>query len=188
MDEKPSIVDTISQYLPLKRSGKEFMACCPFHEDKHPSFSVNEDAGVFYCFGCGVTGDVFDFLQKWSGKTFKEVCDHLGIHGLRQRIIPDDARIAARKIREWSIEFSLLIADRLIKIGTRAHLARNILQEPFADRVLLKIELESLSREWAILETLHEDLADPEQLLSLYEHREALEGLVSDGTTNGAST
>lgn len=178
MDEKPSIVETISQYLPLKRSGKEFMACCPFHEDKHPSFSVSEEAGVFYCFGCGVTGDVFDFLQKWSGKNFKEVCDHLGIHGSTRRIIPDETRIAARKIRDWSIEFSLLVAGRLGEIGAKTQMARDVLAQPFADRALLKCELESLYREWSILETLHEDLVDPEQLLSLYERREELEGLV----------
>ena len=185
--EKPSIADTISQYLDLKRSGKEFKACCPFHEDKHPSFSVNEDAGVFYCFGCGVTGDVFDFLMKWSGKDFKEVCGHLGIHGLRQRIIPDDTRTAARKIALWAREFSLFVADRLIEIGQQAQMARDIMREPFVDVAPVKAELEILAREWAILETLHEDLVDPEQLLSLYEHREMLEGLVDDGATTGTS-
>src|SRR3989304_5198101 len=184
--DKPSIVDTISQYLALKPSGKEWKACCPFHEDKHPSFSVNEESGVFYCFGCGATGDVFDFLMKWSGKDFREVCAHLGIHGLHKRVIPDDTRIAARKIKDWSVEISVRIADRLIEIGARAQMGRDILRESFADVALIKTELEASGREWAILETLHEDLIDPEQLVSLYEQREALEGLI-DGTTIRAS-
>ena len=65
-------------------------------------------------------------------------------------------------------------------------MARDILRESFADVALIKTELEASGREWAILETLHEDLIDPEQLVSLYEQREALEGLI-DGTTIRAS-
>jgi CHC2-type zinc finger protein len=182
--EKPSIVDTIGQYLPLRRSGKEFTACCPFHEDKHPSFSVNEEAGVFYCFGCGATGDVIDFLKKWSGKSYKEICDHLGLHGSAQPIVPDETRIAARKIREWSIRLSLKIAERMIDVGQRTQLARDMMSESRFDPELLKWKLNELFREWTILEILHEDLVDPEELLSLYEQREDLERLVENGCEN----
>ena len=155
------------------------MACCPFHEDKHPSFSVNEEAGVFYCFGCGATGDVFDFVMKWSGKDFKEVCAHMGIHGATRRLVPDETRIAAQKIRAWSVDFSLLVASRLRDIGQDAQLARDMLKLPAADRESLKWKLDELFREWVILECLHEDLVNPEELLSLYEQRETLERLVA---------
>lgn len=184
--DKPSIVDTISQYLPLKPSGKEWKACCPFHEDKHPSFSVNEESGVFYCFGCGAKGDVFDFLMKWSGKDFWEVCRHLGIHGISRRVVPDETRIAAQKIKQWSVDFSNRVACNLRHVGQAARIAHAMLKEPFADRELLSWLLNACCRKWTILESLHEDLANPEYLLELYEQREALEGLM-DGTTIGAS-
>src|SRR3972149_1904219 len=62
--EKPSIIEVLERYLPLRKAGKEYIGACPFHPDKIPSLSVNEDKGVFHCFGCGESGDVFDFLMK----------------------------------------------------------------------------------------------------------------------------
>lgn len=58
------IVSVVSEYVPLKRKGKNFWGCCPFHNEKTPSFSVTPDKGFFYCFGCGAGGNVFNFLMK----------------------------------------------------------------------------------------------------------------------------
>ena len=58
------IVDVISQYVHLKRSGRNFFGLCPFHNEKSPSFSVSPDKQIFHCFGCGVGGNVFTFLTK----------------------------------------------------------------------------------------------------------------------------
>ena len=52
------------QGLQLKKAGKGYQACCPFHEDKTPSFSVDVEKGVYHCFGCGKSGDHFTFLQE----------------------------------------------------------------------------------------------------------------------------
>ncbi len=57
------IVDVISQYVVLKRSGKYFMGLCPFHKEKSPSFSVSPDKQIFYCFGCGVRRKCYSFYQ-----------------------------------------------------------------------------------------------------------------------------
>lgn len=179
--EKPSIVEAIGQYLPLKPNGKEFSGHCPFHEDKHPSLSVNEEAGVFYCFGCGETGDVFDFLMKWSGKSFKEICDHLGIHGMERKIIPDEVRIAAAKIKSWSDEFSQRIAERMRDIGQDGRIAWVARKDGIGDKAEMTELLGKINHEWQILETLHDDLVNPEHILSLYEQRENLERLVSNG-------
>ena len=71
------IVDIISQYVHLKRSGRNFFGLCPFHNEKSPSFSVSPDKQIFHCFGCGVGGNVFTFLMKIEGINFIEAVQSL---------------------------------------------------------------------------------------------------------------
>lgn len=66
------IVDIISQYVTLKRSGRNFLGLCPFHKEKTPSFSVSPDKQIFHCFGCGVGGNVIHFVSKVENINFKE--------------------------------------------------------------------------------------------------------------------
>ena len=66
------IIDVISQYVRLKRSGRNFFGLCPFHNEKSPSFSVSPEKQIFHCFGCGVGGNVFTFLSKIEGINFVE--------------------------------------------------------------------------------------------------------------------
>lgn len=66
------IVHIISQYMHLKRSGRNYFGLCPFHNEKSPSFSVSPDKQIFHCFGCGVGGNVFTFLTKIEGINFIE--------------------------------------------------------------------------------------------------------------------
>ncbi|HDV0848964.1 DNA primase [Enterococcus faecalis] len=82
---RTNIVDIIGQYVQLKKSGKNYMGLCPFHEERSPSFSVAEDKQIFHCFGCGKGGTVFNFLQEIEGISFpdsvKRVADleHLSV-------------------------------------------------------------------------------------------------------------
>ena len=69
---RTNIVDIIGQYVQLKKSGKNYMGLCPFHEERSPSFSVAEDKQIFHCFGCGKGGTVFNFLQEIEGISFPE--------------------------------------------------------------------------------------------------------------------
>ena len=71
------IVDVISQYVHLKRSGRNFFGLCPFHNEKSPSFSVSPDKQIFHCFGCGVGGNVFTFLTKIEGINFVDAVQTL---------------------------------------------------------------------------------------------------------------
>ena len=71
------IVDVISQYVNLKRSGRNFFGLCPFHNEKSPSFAVSPDKQIFHCFGCGVGGNVFHFVSKIEGIGFKETVEML---------------------------------------------------------------------------------------------------------------
>ena len=66
------IVEVVSQYVHLKRSGRNYFGLCPFHNEKTPSFSVSPDKQIFHCFGCGVGGNVLTFISKIEGISFKE--------------------------------------------------------------------------------------------------------------------
>ena len=66
------IVDIISQYVVLKRSGRNYFGLCPFHKEKSPSFSVSPDKQIFHCFGCGAGGNVFHFISKIENVNFFE--------------------------------------------------------------------------------------------------------------------
>jgi len=71
--DKTDIVQIISEHgIPLKRTGKNYTAPCPFHDEQNPSFSVSPEKQFFYCFGCQAGGTVFQFLQKFDGLTFIE--------------------------------------------------------------------------------------------------------------------
>ncbi len=74
---KNDIVDIISQYVILKRSGRNFFGLCPFHKEKSPSFSVSPDKQIFHCFGCGVGGNVFHFVEKIENLSFIETIEML---------------------------------------------------------------------------------------------------------------
>lgn len=77
------IVDIISQYVVLKRSGRSYFGLCPFHKEKSPSFSVSPDKQIFHCFGCGAGGNVFHFISKIENINFIEsvqtLADRAGI-------------------------------------------------------------------------------------------------------------
>ncbi len=64
------IVDVISAYTPLRKAGRSFMGRCPFHEEKTPSFSVSQEKGVYHCFGCGKSGNMFTFVMDTENVTF----------------------------------------------------------------------------------------------------------------------
>jgi DNA primase len=71
------IVDIVGQVTPLKLAGKSYKGLCPFHREKSPSFHVDRDKGLFYCFGCGTGGDVFKFLALTERFTFPEAVEHI---------------------------------------------------------------------------------------------------------------
>ena len=84
------IVDVIERYVPLKKSGANYFACCPFHGEKSASFSVSPSKQFYHCFGCGVHGSAVGFLMEYSGLGFvdavKELASQVGLQ------VPDDGR------------------------------------------------------------------------------------------------
>lgn len=76
-DANDKIVEVISRHVQLKKTGKNWSACCPFHKEKSPSFSVSEEKRMYYCFGCGAGGDAVDFLVKHLGVTFRQAVESI---------------------------------------------------------------------------------------------------------------
>lgn len=74
---KNDIVDVISQYVKLNRRGNTYFGLCPFHNEKTPSFSVTPAKQMYYCFGCGAGGNVFNFVMEYENYTFGEALQHL---------------------------------------------------------------------------------------------------------------
>ena len=78
-----NIVDVIGRHVPLKKSGSNHKGVCPFHNEKTPSFVVSETKQIFTCFGCGATGDVIEFVQRYNNLDFNEAVEKLaGEYGI----------------------------------------------------------------------------------------------------------
>ena len=75
--QRLSLVDVISRRVPLVKRGQNYWGCCPFHNEKTPSFSVNEDKGFYHCFGCREHGDIISFVMKTENIDFKEAIKEL---------------------------------------------------------------------------------------------------------------
>ena len=71
------IVDVVDRYVPLKKAGTNYQACCPFHSEKTPSFTVSPTKQFYHCFGCGAHGTAIGFLMEHGGKSFPDAVDEL---------------------------------------------------------------------------------------------------------------
>ncbi len=110
--ERLDIAEFIRQYVPgLKRAGKTWKACCPFHKEKTPSFTCSSEKGLFYCFGCQEGGDIFAFLMKMENLTFNEALRKLAdLAGVEyqpagQLSLEEKRRIEARKTLDFAKQF-----------------------------------------------------------------------------------
>ena len=74
---KVDIVDIIDEHVPLKKGGANYMACCPFHKEKSPSFSVSPHKQFYHCFGCGAHGSAIGFIMEYQGLSFSEAVQYL---------------------------------------------------------------------------------------------------------------
>jgi DNA primase len=105
---RTDIVEVVSGYLPLKRSGGNHLGLCPFHQEKSPSFNVNEPRQIFHCFGCGVGGNVFSFLMRMEGLSFPEAVKRLGERvGIEVEETPDSpAETQRRELNEQLLKIN----------------------------------------------------------------------------------
>ncbi|MCI5883049.1 MAG: DNA primase [Eubacterium sp.] len=111
--ERNDIVDVISSYVNLKRSGSNYVGLCPFHNEKTASFSVSGNKQMYYCFGCGAGGNVFTFLMEYENLTFPEALGQLAERvGMK---LPEHAETKEEKrkrsIREQILEIYKIAAN-----------------------------------------------------------------------------
>ncbi|HDQ04294.1 MAG TPA: DNA primase [Deltaproteobacteria bacterium] len=116
---KVDIVELVSEYLTLKKAGRNFVGLCPFHQEKTASFTVNREKQIFYCFGCGQGGNVITFFMKIAGKSFPEA-----IKDLAQKagvVLP--TRLTSKESRERES-----LRENITALNLRAvqHFARNL--------------------------------------------------------------
>jgi DNA primase len=107
------IVEVITHVLPLKRAGANFVALCPFHKEKTPSFSVNPSKQIFYCFGCHKGGDVFTFIQDYENIGFVEAVRRLAERaGVPLELVADGADKQGYYLKELLLQIHEQIAQR----------------------------------------------------------------------------
>jgi DNA primase len=98
--ERADIVEIISEHVRLRKAGKSYKGLCPFHQEKTPSFTVDPDKGVYYCFGCQAGGSVFTFIEQTEGLSFPEAVESLARgYGVQLREVSGARKTPSRRAR-----------------------------------------------------------------------------------------
>ena len=124
--DRLDIVEVIDRRVKLKKAGKNYSACCPFHEERTPSFSVNPERQFYYCFGCGAGGNALGFVMEYERLDFREA-----VEGLAQSVgleIPqDDPRSSSEPIRDQNkvLYEALERASKFYEHALRQHAERH---------------------------------------------------------------
>ncbi len=121
-----SIVEIASQYTTLKKRGKKWVGLCPFHPEKDPSFTIDEDKQLFHCFGCGIGGDLFSLVMEKENLTFPEAVRFLAE---KCRIPLPETRQAARESR---------LEEKIFEINEKAlnYFRNNLFRTPEGKKAL----------------------------------------------------
>lgn len=120
--DRVDLVEVVDHRVKLKKTGKNYSACCPFHDEKTPSFTVSPDKQFYYCFGCGATGNAVGFLMDYERLGFPEAVEQLAhLQGLE---VPKEEQTPAQQKRaeaRKSIYSLLEQADRYYRLQLRQH-------------------------------------------------------------------
>ncbi len=113
------VVDIVDQRVKLKKAGANYVACCPFHQEKSPSFTVSPSKQFYHCFGCGAHGSAISFLMEYEGLTFIEsiqsIASQLGLS------VPNEQKTSTSDKFDYSIlEQALMKANQFYKKNLRA--------------------------------------------------------------------
>ena len=127
------IVEVIGEYLPLKGSGGNYKALCPFHSEKTPSFTVTRPKQIFHCFGCGVGGTLFHFIMKYEHMSFPEAVTYLakraGVTLPKNRLSATSSPLEAHKEQLYGMnELAAKYFHQLLLTSPQGEKARRYLQ------------------------------------------------------------
>lgn len=140
--ERADVVEIVDSRVPLKKAGRNYQACCPFHNEKSPSFTVAPDKQFYHCFGCGEHGNALDFLMKFDGLEFPEAVEELAhMLGLEvPRETSANPAADARKRAQESSDYEQM--ERAAK-----YFAHQLRQHPNSARVIDYLKGRGLSGE-----------------------------------------
>lgn len=134
------IVDVVSERVALKKTGKDYTGLCPFHSEKTPSFTVSSTKQIFYCFGCGAGGDVFNFLIRFDGISFPEAVQSLarrcGIQLPTRRMTPSEKQAVSEREKLFDINKKVL-----------AYYRNQLLRQPAGEKARAYLEKRGFGRE-----------------------------------------
>ena len=167
------IVEVVSDFVSLKRRGANYVACCPFHNEKTPSFSVSPTKGIYHCFGCGKTGSAVRFVMEHESMSYVEALKYLakkyGIEVREKEETPEE--IASRQRRE-SLMLVLDYTERFFQESLRTQEGRNLGYAYFKSRGLEDSTIEKYGLGWspmkgtALCEKALEEGYKPEYLVA----------------------
>lgn len=154
---KIDIVDVIEEFVPLKKSGANYMACCPFHKEKSPSFSVSPIKQFYHCFGCGVHGSAIGFVMEYQGLSFQEavqfLADRIGMTVPKQSGNPNPHAHKAHKQLQQTLEQTTAAATTYYQQQLKTSLrAQQYLQERgLSDEIIIHYSLGYAPDDWQAL-------------------------------------
>lgn len=137
-----NIVDAVSEHVTLKKAGRNFVGFCPFHQEKTPSFTVNPEKQIFYCFGCGEGGNAISFIMKINNMTFPEAVRHLaakaGVHIPEREMSATEKRQASEKDTLHRVNMMAANFYSTVLMSERGSDARAYLVERGMERAIAK--------------------------------------------------
>ena len=126
------VSEVIGRSIPIKRAGREYHALCPFHKEKTPSFTINDEKGFYHCFGCGAHGDVINYIKEYEHLGYREAIEKLA--GMAGLAVPQPNRAEAEQYsREQSLQQVMEVVtgwlEHQLMETAEGELARNYLRE-----------------------------------------------------------
>ena len=141
---KISIVDVVGSKVKLVRKGREYVACCPFHNEKTPSFTVNETKGFYHCFGCGAHGDIIRFEMEANGLSFIEAVEKLAHKVGMQlpKLNPESKEQAEKRATAYDImEMAARFFEKTLRLPAGREGLDYLYSRGFDDEIIRKFRL-----------------------------------------------
>ena len=142
--EKVSIVDVVGAKVKLVRKGREYQACCPFHNEKTPSFTVNESKGFYHCFGCGAHGDIIKFEMEANNLSFMEALEKLAEKAGLQ--VPRNSYVKPEEVEKRNslydiMELACKFFEKSLRMPEGARALDYLAHRGFGDDIIQKFRL-----------------------------------------------